>query len=244
MSASLLAIAKGYPYEAPTESFVYRDGVEQPLALTEDGGLPIDSWRNDGRVPVLAYGANRSASALARKFADWPEGTAIPVTRAQLRDHDIVYSSHLSRYGSAPAKIDRVDGVTVEISVVWLTGPQLTRMHETEGAQNYRFDRLDGLELALDDGEAVLTSVFAYIGKRPSLNHDGAPIPLAKIQAKDRRHPPLDQTGVLKLIRNRLAPGAPLDAFILQSIACPVTRQQRTDRLGQLGGNLTGDPAA
>lgn len=236
MSDALLAIAKGYPYEAPSRSFLYRDGGEHPLPKATSGYQPIDDWRRQGRVPVIAYGANRSASALARKYTDWPEGTAIPVTQAWLDDHDIVYSAHLSRYGSAPAKIDRVDGVTVEVGVIWLTPPQLNRMHETEGADNYRFDRLYRLKLSLQAYDVTLDRVYAYVGKRHNLDRDGSPVPIEAIQARGRKHTALDQTDAMTHIRDRLAPGTELDEFILQTIGCPVTRRHRTERLGRVSG--------
>ncbi len=236
MSETLLAIAKGYPYEAPSRSFLYRDGKENALPGADAGQSPIDEWRRQGRVPVLAYGANRSASALARKYAGWPEGTTIPVTQAWLDDHDIVYSAHLSRYGSAPAKVERVEGVTVEVGVIWLTAPQLDRMHETEGKDNYRFESLYRQNLSLQAFDATLDRVFAYVGKRHTLRRTDAPVPIASIKAHGRKHEALDQAAAMAHIRDQLAPGTELDAFILQTIGCPITRRHRTERLGRVSG--------
>ena len=236
MSAALLAIARGYPYEAPSRSFLYRDGAEHPLPVSDSGHLPVDQWRREGRVPVLAYGANRSATALARKFAGWPSHTSIPVTHAKLDDHDIVYSAHLSRYGSAPAKIEHVEGVTVEVGVIWLDPAQLERMHETEGALNYRFEEIRRLTLTFSAFETVLDQAYAYVGRRPTLSRDDAPIPLSAIKAESRRHKALSQAQVLEHIRDRLAPGATMDDFILQTIGCPITRLHRTERLGRVSG--------
>ncbi|MFP3436119.1 hypothetical protein SB781_40840, partial [Paraburkholderia sp. SIMBA_061] len=75
MSADLLHIAKTYPYEAPVHSFLYRDGAEHPIVPDSDDPA---RWIGQGRIPVVAYGANRSATALARKYAGWPDGTEIP----------------------------------------------------------------------------------------------------------------------------------------------------------------------
>lgn len=237
MSAALLAIAKGYPYEAPSTSFLFRDGAEHPLPMPDGNRLPVDDWRREGRVPVLAYGANRSASALARKFDGWPKETSIPVTQALLADHDVVYSSHLSRYGSAPAKIEWVPGVTVEVGVIWLSPPQLIRMHETEGALNYRFEQLYRLSLEFPASATVLDRAFAYVGRRPNLVRDGTSIPLAAVKAKGRRIAALSQAETLAHIRDQLAPDADLNDFILQTIGCPVTRLHRTERLGRVSGN-------
>ena len=186
MSTALLAIAKGYPYEAPSHSFIFRDGRDDGWPDESDGPALVERWRSEGRVPVLAYGANRSASALARKFDGWPAGTTIPVTQAWLNDHDIVYSAHLSRYGSAPAKIERIDGVRVEVGVIWLTAQQLDRMHETEGKDNYRFDKLHRLDLTLQALDVGLDRLFAYVGRRPNLHINGQPIPIAAVRADTR----------------------------------------------------------
>ncbi|WP_446917182.1 hypothetical protein, partial [Klebsiella pneumoniae] len=76
------------------------------------------------RVAVIAYGSNRSPEQLARKYRDWPTGTVIPVARARLDGFDAVHSCHFTRYGSMPAMLHPAPGVTVDISVVWLTAAQ------------------------------------------------------------------------------------------------------------------------
>ena len=77
-------------------------------------------------MPVIAHGSNRSPDQLRRKF-DYLSGAAseIPVTRARLRDHDVVYSAHVTQYGSMAANLQYLPGVEVEIFVTWLTPPQL-----------------------------------------------------------------------------------------------------------------------
>ena len=218
--AARLARAKGYPYAFPRRSYLYRDGSAVPLPRLEV----------QGRRPVIAVGSNRAPAQLARKYADWPAGTEIPVTLAWLADHDVVHSAHFASYGAIPARLAEAAGVTVEVAVIWLTELQLDRMHETEGKANYRFRRLDGVDLRLDDGRR-LDSAYAYAGLRPPLTVDGGSAALAAISAHGRRLPVLAQEQAQRAARDRLAPGVDLDDFIWQTIACPTTRAERTARL-------------
>ncbi|MEQ8968523.1 MAG: hypothetical protein RID91_22075 [Azospirillaceae bacterium] len=223
MTADRLALAKGYPYRIPTASFVYVDGRAVPY----DG---LDRLDRLGRIPVIGYGSNRSPEQLARKFAGWPEGTVVPVTLARLADHDIVYGAQFTAYGAVPAVLARRPGTAVTVSVTWLTEAQLTRMHATEGAANYRFARLDGIALEAE-GVGRVESAFAYLGRRGALAGPDGPIALAAVAAENRAGPAEDQEAVLARARDRLAPDAALDPFILQNVSCPVTRRQRTERL-------------
>ena len=215
-----LNIAKSYPYSVPRRSYLFVDGVQRPPSPAPGAG----------RTPVIACGSNRSPAQLARKFRSWPQGTEIPVTLARLADHDVVYSAHFSRYGAMPATLLPAPGVRAEVAITWLTAPQLERMHQTEGAENYRFVRLDGIDLETADGSRLAVA-HVYWSRRGALRHNGAAVPLAAIDAAGRDVAPLDQEAALTLARDRLAPDAPLDDFILQNIACPVTRAQRTARL-------------
>lgn len=230
MTADLLTIAKGYPYEAPMRSFLYRDGQE--VAHVPDAGDPA-RWVAAGRVPVIAYGANRSATALARKYAGWATGTEVPVVNAWIDDHDITYSAHISRYGSVPAKLEASPGVRANVGVIFLTPAQLERMHETEHPRNYRFGWVEHGHVELAGGGS-LDRVAAYQGIRPSVHDDDRPVPLAAIRAEGRGAPARDQEGVLSLVRDRLTAATDLDAFILENIRCRFTRWQRTDRLTAL----------
>lgn len=215
-----LALAKTYPYDPPRRSFLYRDGTARPL----------DRPDVEDRVPVLAYGSNAAPAQLARKYSGWPPGTTIPVIRARLSGFDIVHSAHFSRYGALPAMLWPAPGVTVDVAVLWLSPAQLGRLHETEGALNYRYTRLDGLDLRVE-GIGALMSVHAYVGRHGAIARDGVALALAAILAQGRRLPALHQADALAIARDVLAPGAPLDPFIVQTMVCPVTRTQRTARL-------------
>ena len=220
MHRAALARAKDYPYRVERRSFRYVDGE----------AVPETRLVHPDRVPVVAFGSNRSAEQLARKYRGWPAGTEIPVTLGRLAGHDVVYSAHFARYGAVPAMLFPEARVTVEVSVVWLTERQLLRMHETEGASNYRFVMRDDFDLRGEDGEP-LPRAGLYVGRHGALSHDGRAMPLAEVAAQGREAPPVSQVAAQKHARDQLAPDAGLDAFILQNIACPVTRAERGRRL-------------
>jgi len=220
VQAAVLALAKGYPYRIPARSYVYADGLAEPYR-----GLD-----RPGRVPVLAYGSNRSPEQLARKFAGWPKGTVVPVTRAVLADHDVVYGAQFTAYGAVPAVLARRPGTAVTLSVTWLTEAQLARMHATEGPSTYVFARLAGVALEVD-GVGRVETVHAYLGRRGALAGPDGPIALAAVAAENRAGPAAGQEAALARARDRLAPDAALDPFILQTVACAVTRRHRTERL-------------
>ncbi len=229
---SLLRLAKGYPFAAPAESFLYRDG--------EAGPLPDD--RPDlfeGRAPVIAHGSNRSPHQLKRKF-DYLSGreSEIPVINAWLSDHDVVYSAHVTQYGAMAANLQYIPGARVEISVTWLTAAQLVRMHETElGGENYAYGEMRGIELSLESGPCrELETARVYISTHGCLNHSGPdaaprPVGLAALRAEGRDYEMLDQEAALTLVRDRHRPGWHLDRHILETIRNPLGRRQLVGEL-------------
>ena len=222
MTAGDIDRAKGYPYDIGRRPFLFRDG----------GVGPIDGAPGTDRVPVVAVGSNRAPAQLARKFADWPAGTEIPVTVAWIADHDVVYSSHFTRYGALPARLAPAPGVAVEVGITWLTAPQLKRMHETEGPENYHYrERSD---LAVDDTVAGrLATVGLYDGRRPPLTLGERPIALAAVAARGRTGPALMEEDALAHARDLLAPDAPLEDFIRSVIEDPAVRATMTERLAR-----------
>jgi hypothetical protein len=213
-----LARARGYPYPAPAQSFLYRDGTAQPL----------DGARFAGRWPVLAHGSNRAPEQLARKFRHFSGAASeIPVTYVWLAGYDVVYSAHVTAYGAVASTLTRAPGCRVRVALSWLDDAQLARMHETEG--NYAFGRLAGTELAPEAGpSAARTAIYMYLSDHGCLLDDaGRPAALAAVRAEARPHGALDQDGALALLRDRLAPDRPLAAFILQQIDDPETRAAR-----------------
>lgn len=217
--------AKAYPFPAPDHSYLFEAGDWRPLSA---------DFEKADRAPVLAAGSNQSPEQLARKYRHMPNVGPIPAQRGVLHDFDVVYAAHLSSYGSVPATFQHSPGTAVTVFVLWLTEPQLDRMHQTEG--NYSYDHLEALRLELDDGP-VLPEAFAYSSKIGCLSHEGDCVSLAEITARNRRYRALRQDEMQAAIRDRLAPGMALDSFIEQHIADPAVHHARCTHLAE--GALT-----
>ena len=213
--------AKSYPFPAPDHCYLYEDGGWQRLAP--------DGFARDGRVPVLAAGSNQSPEQIHRKYGPLRDAGKIPAQRARLHEFDAVYAAHLTAYGSIPATFQRSPGTAVTVFLLWLNAAQLARMHETE--RNYTYDRLSGIRIALDAGGA-LSEAYAYISKVGCLNHQGECVSLREIPAEGRSFPALSQPEVLGLVRDRLAPGSPVDAFVGQHLADREVHRERSHALG------------
>ncbi len=214
-----LALAKSYPFPTPGGSYLFRDGIAQAL---ESGTSHATIFA--GRHAVIGHGSNRSPEQLHRKFG---AGVEIPVSRAWLSDYDVVYSAHVTQYGSIAANLQHSPGASAEVYVNWLTEAQLARMHETEmGGENYYYGRLGGVSLGLEAGPvADLGEVNVYLSTRGCLARDGAPLGLAAAASKDRPHAALDQVGALDLVRRRHRPERDLDHHILETIRDPAGRK-------------------
>lgn len=219
--AERFALATGYPYDAPWESYLFRDGAVRP----------IDEADFRGRMPVLAHGSNRAPAQLARKFGHFPPGhAAIPVTFVWLQDYDVVFSAHVTTYGAVASTLQAAPGCRVRVAVTWLDDAQLARMHETEG--NYSFGRLKGVTATAEDGPANLSNrVAMYLSDHGCLGEARAPLGLAAVPAEARPHPARTQVEVHELLRRRLAPQMALEDFVLRAIDCPDTRHARTRTL-------------
>ena len=221
---ALLRLAKGYPYAAPAGSYLYRDGTSEPLVG------PLDPALIEGRVPVIAHGSNRAPEQLHRKFGHLTgEASTIPVTRAWLAGHDVVYSAHMTRYGALSATLHEAAGTRVQVYVTWLTQAQLPRMHETEiGAGNYGYGRMSGLSLTVEEGPE-LAEAFCYLAVHGCLcdpDMAGAPLALSAVPAQSRLHRAVDQEGALAVLHQAHHGGLALDAMILAHIK-DVERRRR-----------------
>ncbi|MDJ0893614.1 MAG: hypothetical protein QNJ92_00615 [Alphaproteobacteria bacterium] len=218
--------ARAYPFSIPEASYLYANGAARPLAP----GEAFTDRHYEDRVPVIACGSNRSPERLANKY---PEPDAvIPVERARLNDCDVVYSAHITRYGSVPATLARAPGTRVEVSVNWLTEAQLEVMHATEGSYDYL--RLERIELALEgDGgwQRRLDTAFTYWSRQGALHHEGEPVAMQAARADNRSFAALSQTEVQAAVHARLGGGRPIDAFILENIDNP---RRRRDRIMEL----------
>ena len=221
VNSRALALAKAYPFAIPEHSYLYIDGEVRPL----DGEAP----ELEGRVPVLAVGSNAAPEHLKAKFGQLDGAQVIPVERARLFDFDSVYSAHVASYGSIPATLAPSPGTELALGVTWLTADQLSRMHETEGA-NYRFGQLSGVRVEIG-GARSLDRVSAYVSVHGCLAVAGAPSAVAGIAAGNRRFGEMSQLEVLAHARDRFAPGTPLDDFIRDAIGDAGVRRRLTAEL-------------
>ncbi|HSK49355.1 MAG TPA: hypothetical protein VK889_02550 [Solirubrobacterales bacterium] len=170
-----------YPFEQPLASYLQVGESTQQL--------PTPVLDLDGRAPLLAYGANASPLALARKLASL-RPSPLPMLRARLRDLDAVYSAHVSPHGAVPATLHASPGTTVTVFVAYPDPEQLGALTATE--PNYELTRLRRLDLELDDGGRV-AELDAYLSRHGPLLVDGTPLALAAIEAFGRRFPQADQ---------------------------------------------------
>lgn len=219
--ASRLALAHSYPFDIPEESYLFRNGLAEPLP---------DSPDLRGRTPVLAIGSNQSPSQLARKFAHAP-GTEIPVTRAWLDDFDVCYATHVTRYGAIPGNLHASPGTRVRLSITWLTEDQLRVMHATEiVGEAYVYARLRSASLTLADGTRI-DSALAYISPHGAMRVDGAPLALSALMAENRRFLAATQAEALAALYRRCGFMGAIEDFVLGAIVDPAERTARTGLL-------------
>lgn len=215
-----LARARGYPYAFPRTSFVYIDGNIRPF----------ETNLTRGRTPVLAFGSNQSPERLTQKFGH-EAGHIIPVERGKLQDFDVVFSAHLTNYGSIAAMLQVCDGAAVELAITWLDDDQLEIMHETEiSAANYFFGALDNITLHREHSASVDTA-YAYVGRRGHFLHEGDAVAISDIACDNRRYPARTTAEVLEIVRQAHAPDHDPDGFILKMLDEPDYRDGLTARL-------------
>lgn len=212
---ALLELATGYPYPAPSESYLFAQGQAQRLA-------PADWARLDfaGRVPVLAHGSNRSPEQLRRKFG---LEAAIPVTYGWLAGYDVVYAAHVARYGAITSTLLSLAGVRARLAVTWLTAAQLAFMHQTE-RMNYTFGRLPAGVFAPEAGPAA-EPLALYVGNHGPLHLDGSAVALDAVEAQGRSLPALSQAALQVRLGQLHHPGEDLETLLLARIADPALRR-------------------
>ena len=213
----VLANAAGYPYDITEHSFTFVAGE----------AAPFDPALTGGRKPVIGYGSNQSPIRLRQKYGT--DHAPIPVQRAWLSDHDVVFSAHFSSYGSLPAALRHVPGTRVAVAVNWLSDIELAVMHPTE-IDNYHFARLTGLALDLDGGRTIDTA-FAYLSFRGHVGDGERPFALREIMAENRQLPELGQLEALTLMRDRIAPDHDLHDFVHAHISDAGLRAERVIHL-------------
>lgn len=215
--------AVDYPFLAPLERYVFATGRRAP------------AFSIAGRQPVLALGSNAAPVQLRRKFAGFPGH--IPVSRAVLFDHVVVYSAHFTRYGALPATLHQHPGAIAFVAITWLDARQLARMHETESVGvNYDYVEIDDIRLEHDGGLADVTvpddlAVGAYVSRRGALTHLDKPIRLAETASSNCPLPALTQPAALRFAQRRVAPDLAFDDFLRRLSDDATFRSDCTERL-------------
>ena len=235
--AEIVAEATGYPFARLAHSFLFVDGAIEPLVAV-DGDVLDARLRELGqaplaaRTPVLAYGANAAPERLRLKFAPLSPGVAIPVLEARLFDFDIVHACHFSSYGAIPATLQASPGATAAVAVTWLDERELVRMTETETVNcNYAYGTLHDIRLEID-GLGVHDTVASYWTRRGCLRLGGGPVALGAIEGSGRRFRAMPKRDVIGAVRDVLAPGAPVDRFIVETVRDSGLRAARNRELG------------
>jgi hypothetical protein len=198
--------ALAYPHAAPSRSFVLmgRRTLEVPATGPDLAG----------RAPLLAYGANAAPAALARKLAALAEAP-LPFLRAELEDHDVVYSAHVSFHGAVPANLHESPGTVAPLFLAYPNEEQLAALSATE--PNYELVRIDSLRCRLEGGEEV-GEAAAYLSRHGSLSVGGSAVALAAVESSGRRLPALSEPEVLELVRSQVAPELSLEAFVMRCV--------------------------
>jgi hypothetical protein len=200
----LVRRALAYPYEPPAGSFVQVGDRTLPV--------PPAEVEIDGRRALLAYGANASPEALTRKLAHL-EPEPIAVLRVALRGWDVVYSAHVTRYGSVPAAVVPSPGTVANVHLVFPSEAQMEAITATEG-ENYRLEQLVDFSSEYEIGGEGPTEIDAFISVHGPLLAGGGPIALAAIPAVGRTFPAATTPAVIDRVRAALTPELSVHEFV------------------------------
>jgi hypothetical protein len=217
--------ALGYPYSIPSRSFALAGGRAVPLEAVD-----VDLSE---RTPLLAYGSNAAPEVLARKLGAGAD--PVPVVRAVLSGFDVVYSAHISAYGSVPAAIQHSPGTEVRVFVAHLTAEQLRGVSETE--PNYELRSLRGVDVRLGTSGS-LSELAAYVSRHGCLVSGGSEVALSSVEARGRRFPEMSEAQVLERVRRELCPDRSVEALVSLAAADPETARRLTARLRAAARNL------
>lgn len=200
--------ALAYPYDPPAGSYVQIGMRTLPV--------PPEEIEVDGRPALLAYGANASPDALARKLATLPP-RPIAALRVALGGWDVVYSAHITRYGSVPAAMVPSPGTVANVHLVFPDDEQLEALAATEG-ENYRLERLVDFTAEYEIGGDGPTEIDAFLSVHGPLLLDGGPVALAAIPARGRTFPELTTPELIDRVRASLHPELSLAEFVLHHV--------------------------
>jgi hypothetical protein len=139
-----------------------------------DGEPPLPAG-----TPLLAYGANASPEALARKLPR----ARVAALAGTLRGFAVVHSAHVSPYGAVPATLVPAPGAEEPVHVLLVAGDR-ARLDATE--PNYRRVRLHGVDLEVERlGRPY--AVEAYLSRHGPLAVGGRTVPLGTRSQEELR---------------------------------------------------------
>jgi hypothetical protein len=253
----LVALGYAYPYAREPGSYLFINGAAYPyVELSNDllahGSVRVGSTTvatmkllqtlgladriTRQRTPVISYGANAAVSALTRKYVapGVREPAVVPVTRAQLRDYDVVWSPHLVFNGAMPSTIVRSRGTVVEVWIIWLDDLELKRMHETEGAGTlYSYGTLSASRL--DSDVPLSEPPHVYVDCYGALALDGVVQAVGGVPAKRRRFPAVDSEQAMRGVAPYIGWTGSVFALLLDNVRSPSRRAVRAQTLAALG---------
>ena len=212
---NVLRRALGYPYRPGQRPFVLFQNHVADLA-----DLEVE-FNTNGRVTLIAYGANTSSGPLVDKLMDTPEPILVEPT--WLEGFDAVYSAHISSYGAVPATLQSSPGTSIRAALVHLTSEQVERLSASE--PNY--DLVPSWGCRFDQGPGI-GEMQAYLSRHGCLALEGSAIAVAGVEAKGRRLPAMTEREALEWVRDLLCPELSLEDFILTSVADPEVAMART----------------
>lgn len=228
--------ANDYPYEAPPHSYLMDGDSYAEVAGFTKAEL-------EGRVAVLSVGSNRAPQQLLRKFA----GKArLCVTRAVVKNCDIIHSACFSYYGAVPCSAHPCEGTDIMLNAVWLTADQLQIMHDTEAVGiAYDYCRWDEGAVEILDAPPP-EAVYGYATRLGSLlDGEGHPFGLSALPAIGRQFTPLSQAGARTKLYQKLPASLQEEdeaRFIERLIADKAYRLDVNDRLAALSAPIEGGP--
>jgi hypothetical protein len=229
-------VPTSYPGTAPDHHYLLVDGRVVALEVGRSGGrlavaladgTPVDEVLVGlglptlaDRVPVLAYGSNRSPHTLALKFAhhDYASrgggagSVAVPVLAGTLTGLDVV-AGCLSRQGYVNADLTPSPGTEISVMLTLLDPAQAAAVHDSEGVGRGRYDcaLVPGFTVAAG-GEDRTLDVLAYAGRHPVFvsPETGTPLAYSAIAARGRRFAAYDQVDLLAHVLSTTGAAGPV----------------------------------
>ncbi len=184
-----------------------------------------------GHAVVLAFGANASRVVLARKLGT-AAAASVMCLEARVSGADTVFSAHVSPYGAIPATLHPSPGVVLTARVLVLDRALLTALDATE--PNYEREPLGAPVRVEVPGHGPIVAE-AYRSRHGALDLGDGPVSLSAVPARHRTLRAWSQREIHAAVRDRLEPGADLEAFVLAAARDGAVRAARTARMRELG---------